>query len=59
MTETTSIRTRKIIDCFTFYNEFEMLTYRLNVLNDLVDYFILVEANQTFTGCKKLLFFKK
>jgi beta-1,4-mannosyl-glycoprotein beta-1,4-N-acetylglucosaminyltransferase len=53
------IRMRKIIDCFTFYNEFEMLTYRLNVLNDLVDYFILVEANQTFTGCKKLLFFNE
>jgi beta-1,4-mannosyl-glycoprotein beta-1,4-N-acetylglucosaminyltransferase len=50
---------RKIIDCFTFYNELEMLTYRLNVLNNVVDYFILVEANQTFTGKSKLLYFSE
>ena len=47
----------KIIDCFTFYNEIDMLTYRLNVLNDIVDYFILVEAKQTFVGKPKPLFF--
>ena len=29
---------RKIIDCFTFYNELDLLTYKLNVLNDIVDY---------------------
>jgi beta-1,4-mannosyl-glycoprotein beta-1,4-N-acetylglucosaminyltransferase len=49
----------KIIDCFTFYNELEMLTYRLNVLNDIVDYFILVEANQTHSGKPKSLFFNE
>ena len=48
----------KIIDCFTFYNELEMLKYRLNVLNDSVDYFVLVEANQTFLGKPKPLYFK-
>jgi beta-1,4-mannosyl-glycoprotein beta-1,4-N-acetylglucosaminyltransferase len=36
-----------------------MLTYRLNVLNDIVDYFILVEANQTFVGKSKPLFFNE
>ena len=40
----------KIIDCFTFYNEIEMLTYRLNVLDEIVDYFILVEATHTYIG---------
>ena len=33
------------------------ITYRLNVLNDIVDYFILVEAKQTFVGKPKPLFF--
>ena len=47
----------KIIDCFTFYNELELLNYRLNILNNIIDYFILVEANQTYTGNKKGLFF--
>jgi beta-1,4-mannosyl-glycoprotein beta-1,4-N-acetylglucosaminyltransferase len=50
-------KTNKIIDCFTFYNEINMLTYRLNALNDVVDYFILVEANQTHVGNPKPLFF--
>jgi beta-1,4-mannosyl-glycoprotein beta-1,4-N-acetylglucosaminyltransferase len=52
-------KTNKIIDCFIFYNEINMLTYRLNVLNDVVDYFILVEANQTFVGNPKKLFFNE
>ena len=50
---------KKIIDCFTFYNEINMLTYRLNVLNDVVDYFILVEANQTHVGKPKPLFYNE
>jgi len=47
----------KIIDCFTFYNELNMLNYRLNVLDDVVDYFILVEAKQTHVGKPKKLFY--
>ena len=39
-----------IVDCFTFYNELEMLYYRLSLLNDYVDHFVLVESNQTFAG---------
>ena len=35
----------KIIDCFTFYNELQLLEYRLSILYDVVDYFIIVEAN--------------
>jgi len=49
----------KIVDAFIFYNEINMLTYRLNVLNDVVDLFVIVEANQTFTGKPKPLFFKE
>ena len=36
-----------------------MLTYRLNILNDVVDYFVLVEATHTFTGKEKGLFYNK
>jgi beta-1,4-mannosyl-glycoprotein beta-1,4-N-acetylglucosaminyltransferase len=47
----------KIIDCFIFYNELDLLTYRLNLLNDIVDYFIIVESTHTFIGKEKNLFF--
>ena len=48
----------KIIDCFIFYNELDLLNYRLNVLNDVVEYFIIVEATHTHAGHPKDLFFK-
>jgi len=48
----------KIIDCFTFYNELDLLLYRLTVMNDVVDAFILVESNYTFAGNKKILFYE-
>jgi len=50
---------KKIIDCFTFYNEMDLLTYRLNILNDVVDYFVIVEATHTFIGKEKMLFFNE
>ena len=37
----------KVYDCFTFFNEFELLELRLDSLWDLVDYFVIVEANKT------------
>jgi len=43
----------KIVDCFTFYNELDLLQYRLAALYDYVDFFILVEANTTFAGHTK------
>lgn len=48
----------KIVDGFIFYNELELLTYRLNVLNDVVDYFVIVESTRTFVGKEKSLFYK-
>ena len=56
---TSNILIPKIIDCFTFYNELDMLTYRLNILNDIVDYFVLVEATHTHVGKEKPLFYKE
>lgn len=49
----------KIFDCFTFFNELELLDLRLMVLNDLVDFFVLVEANKTHTGNKKEFVFEQ
>lgn len=47
-----------LIDCFTFYNEIDLLKYRLHLLNPVVDYFILSEATHTYTGNSKSLFFQ-
>ncbi len=49
----------KIIDCFIFYNEFELLEARLHELYPVIDHFILVEATKTFTGLDKELLFEK
>lgn len=49
----------KIVDCFTFYNEIELLTYRLNVLHDVVDHFVLVEATHTYAGHEKSLYYNE
>ena len=47
----------KIIDCFTFYNELDLLNYRLNILNNVVDYFIIVESTHTHVGKEKNLIY--
>lgn len=47
----------KIIDCFIFYNELDLLTYRLNILNNIVDYFVIIESTHSFIGKQKDLFF--
>ena len=49
----------KIVDGFIFYNELDLLTYRLNILNDVVDYFIIVESTHTHVGNPKPLFFEE
>jgi len=48
----------KIYDCFLFNNEIELLKIRLEELYNFVDYFVIVEANKTFSGKKKTLYFK-
>ena len=43
----------KIYDCFTFYNELDLLELRLAELYNKVDHFVIVESNQTFTNRSK------
>lgn len=43
----------KILDCFTFLDEPDLLELRFLELNDVVDYFIIAEANKTFSGRDK------
>lgn len=42
-----------IIDAFTFFNELDMLEFRLRLLWDKVDKFVIVEADHTFSGKPK------
>jgi len=49
----------KVFDCFIFFNEFELLELRLKILNDYVDYFVLVESNTTFKGEPKDFLFEE
>ena len=42
-----------IIDCFPYFNEKEILELRLNLLNDYVDYFIIMEGDRTHSGAPK------
>jgi hypothetical protein len=48
-----------ILDAFIFYNELELLDLRFRELYDEVDWFILVEATQTFRGNPKPLYFQE
>jgi hypothetical protein len=50
---------RKIFDCFTFFNELELLDLRLSELFDEVDFFVLCESPITFTGKPKPLYFNE
>jgi beta-1,4-mannosyl-glycoprotein beta-1,4-N-acetylglucosaminyltransferase len=50
---------RKVIDCFTFFNEIGLLTLRIEELTDVVDYFVIVEARHTFSGREKDFNFEK
>jgi acetyltransferase-like isoleucine patch superfamily enzyme len=42
-----------------FFNELDLLEIRLNVLNDVVDKFVLVESTKTHSGLDKELVFQK
>ena len=46
-----------IYDCFPFFNELDLLEIRLNVLKDVVDKFVLIEAGETHTGKPKPFYF--
>lgn len=44
-------------DACLFFNELDLLEIRLNILDSSVDYFVIVESDETFTGIPKPLFF--
>jgi len=47
----------KIYDCFSYWDEDLLLDLRLNILNDFIDYFVIVEGNKTWqNNFKKLRF---
>lgn len=48
-----------IYDCFQFFNEIDILKLRLNVLNDIVDKFVISESTVTFSGNPKPLYFEE
>jgi len=48
-----------IYDCFSFFNELDILEIRLNVLAPVVDKFVLVEAVRRHSGEPKELYFEK
>ena len=43
----------KTYDCFTFFNELDVLEFRLQELYDTVDYFVIAEANKSHSGKPK------
>ncbi len=43
----------KVYDAFLFSNELDILEIRLQELKDVVDKFVIIESNTTFTGVEK------
>ena len=48
-----------IFDCFQFFNEEHILDLRLNILNEFVDFFVIVESTTNHQGNSKKLNFDK
>jgi beta-1,4-mannosyl-glycoprotein beta-1,4-N-acetylglucosaminyltransferase len=49
----------KIIDCFIFFNELDLLEFRLKLLDKHVDHFVIAESNLTHSGKPKPLHFEE
>jgi len=47
----------KIYDCFSYWDEDLLLDIRLNILNNYVDFFVIVEGNRTWQNNHKKLKF--
>lgn len=50
---------QNVYDVFIFYNEVDLLEIRLNILNERVDFFVIVESTKTFTGKDKILYYEQ
>lgn len=51
------LKKHKVYDCFIFFNELELLNFRLEYLSPYVDFFVLAESRKTTQGNSKPLFF--
>ena len=45
----------KIFDCFMFYDEDLLLDLRLNILDQYIDFFVIVESKYFHNGKKRYL----
>ncbi len=45
-------------DCFSFFNELDLLEIRFNILDPYVDFFVLGESTETFSGKEKPLYYE-
>mgnify|MGYP006405382851 FL=1 len=48
-----------VYDCFMFFNEIDLVELRIRELQDVVDYFVIIEAAHTHTNKPKEYFFGK
>jgi hypothetical protein len=48
-----------VIDSFTFFNELDILEMRLEILGSHVDFFVLTESPETFSGKSKPLYYQE
>jgi len=48
-----------IYDCFSFFNELDLLEIRFRELDSVVDKFVLIEADKTFRGNPKPFYFEE
>ncbi len=48
-----------IYDCFSFFNELDLLELRLNILDSVVDRFVIAEATRTHQKKSKPLYFQE
>lgn len=46
-----------VFDCFMFFDELDLLEIRLNILNPVVDFFVITEATKTLMGNSKKMYF--
>jgi hypothetical protein len=49
----------RVFDCFTFFNELDMLELRLREMDSVVDVFVLVEADHTHSNLPKTWIFEE
>lgn len=48
----------KVFDTFSMFNELDLLEIRLNILDPYVDYFVIAESSETFSGKPKPLYYQ-